>query len=203
MVQAAGDRRQVGHRLGDVARSFLEEGAPLVLRHRPPGRGLADRDQCGAQRLGAAQRRRDGIEPLQFAGRRVAGVAHHAAQPPATLPPIRRFISQRQMRSGRQRLARNGRDSLDAPVAARAGRECDSKRLGHGPRWVQDARRPVATTLAGDLGVKSRFCDWPRAARRTRCLSATGSLPIVSRNAYSLDDLARAAPGRCHDRGAS
>ena len=36
------------------------------------------------------------------------------------------------MRGGGKRIARNGSEALDAPVATRAGDECDSKRWSHG-----------------------------------------------------------------------
>src|SRR5260370_20932378 len=50
-------------------------------------------------------------------------------------------MSGREGRGGGKRTPRNGSEALDAPVAAGAGYECDSKRLGHGSHWVQDARR--------------------------------------------------------------
>ena len=170
VVQAACDCRQVGHRLGDVAGSFLEDGAPFVLRHRPPGIGFADRDQRGARRLGTSQRRRDAVEPLQLLRDRVTCVAHDAAQPPGTFRGVSRFICQRQMHCGGQRFAGNGSEALDAPVAALACSKCDSKGLGHEPHWVQDARRYDGNTVAlpdGTADGNSRNRDGPRTARRT------------------------------------
>src|SRR5216684_5060291 len=90
-------------------------------------------------------------------------MAYDAAQLPGTFCSVRRFISGGEMGGGGKRLARNGNEALDAPVAALAGGECDSKRLGHGSHWVQDARRRVQT--------------W---SRRLRTLPASRcALPIV------------------------
>ena len=82
MMETARHRGQVLEARGDVARSLLEDLAPLVLGELPPRLGLPDRDECCPRCLSPTKRRLLGDEPLVLCASDVAFVAGHAPKRP-------------------------------------------------------------------------------------------------------------------------
>ena len=98
------------HAVRDVVRALLEDRAALVLRQRPPGGRLPDRDQRGARRLGTAERRRHRVELRLLRTLDVARVPGDARQTPDA--------------AGGRGDARRGPPAARRRAAARPRRRC-------------------------------------------------------------------------------
>ncbi len=167
VVKPPRDGRQVLHRESDMPRPVLEDRPAFVLRHRPPCLGLADRDQRGTGRLGAAEARLHGSQVFQFGGRGVASMADDAAQH----PPARgkRRLARCDGKAGHplQAVADDCRDVVDLPLARRAGGERDDEGRRHAR--LRARRAPTSAICGlGPAGVAVRCPCQRHRVRRWR-----------------------------------
>jgi hypothetical protein len=83
LVQLTGDRGQIAQARRDVGRALFEDRAALVVSQLPPSSRLGHRNEGGAGRLRASERRLAGVEFGALPARHVPFVTRNPTQDPA------------------------------------------------------------------------------------------------------------------------